>query len=91
MNSSTSDRDTNQVTGNMEDARAQGSPADGGQRTEALGGGLDHVGSDHEPAVGTRRAKPRPLLFLLVLTGVVMVFAIAVAVWMYWLAPAFVV
>jgi hypothetical protein len=28
------------------------------------------------------------LVFVLVLTGAVMVFAIIVAVWMYWLAPA---
>jgi len=44
------------------------------------------MGPGLEPGRPSHGRGPSPLTFLLVLTAVVMVFAILVAVWMYWLA-----
>ena len=46
------------------------------------------MGPGLEPGRPSHGRGPSPLTFLLVLTAVVMVFAILVAVWMYWLAGA---
>ena len=46
------------------------------------------IGIDPEPGRPPRGRGLSPLTFVLVLTAVVMVFAILVAVWMYWLAGA---
>ena len=46
------------------------------------------VGPNPEPSGPSRGRGPSPLVFVIVLTGVAMVFAIIVAVWMYWLAGA---
>jgi hypothetical protein len=52
----------------------------------------DHgIGPNPEPGSPYRRRGPSPMAFVIVLTGVAMVFAIIVAVWMYWfvgIAPA---
>ncbi len=92
MDGRTGDLDTSQVTGGTGAAAAPASPGDGVQQTVAPAVVRDPVapdrGLDAEPAAGSRQAGRRPLVFALVLTGAVMVFAIIVAVWMYWLAPA---
>jgi hypothetical protein len=92
MDGRTGDLDTDQATGSTGDADAPGSPGDGVQQTAAPAVARDPVapssGLDPELAAGSRQAGRRPLVFVLVLTGAVMAFAIIVAIWMYWLAPA---
>ena len=88
MDSKTGDLDTDEATGSVGETGVPASPDDDVQQALAPGVGLDPVGPGPERATGWRQRGLRPLLFVLVLTGVVMAFAIIVAVWMYWLAPA---
>ena len=87
MDSQTGDLDKGQEVGNTSDAAVPASPVDGVQQTETARVRPDPVGADLASVTGGRQRGRRPLLFVLVLTGAVMVFAILVAVWLYWLAP----
>lgn len=62
---------------------ADGGDAPGSPSTPA------HAAADHEPGIGLDRDRVREgrvrMAFVVVLTGVVVLFALAIAVWMYWL------
>ncbi len=88
MHGNTGDLDTERAAQGATIGGAPALPGDGVEQPLGREVAPDLAGSEREPAMRSRQRGPRPLVFVLVLTGVMMAFAIIVAVWMYWLAPA---
>ena len=81
------DLDTGQAPGSMGDMGAPASHGDGVQPIVTAATNLGDVEPGRGLTAPSRVTGPNPLVFVLVLTGVVMVFAIIVAMWMYWIVP----